>query len=348
MALSTQDLVKGIDLTGLNPVTAADLNNLVDLAVPKDDGGGTGKSLNLKTIDDITNTADVPDANAHVEWQRYLWIRHPYLTSDTPVKVYAWNNNIDTGPLLKWQEIAIDLDTLQEEIDDVVLTANLALSNANNASTTANNAAVTANAANIKSTAAQTSASNAKSAATASAASALSAANTVTAIQALLLSYVKLSETKNKGTDNIAAATGKNIRILNTEDINNDGIVTLDNLTGLITFVLAGTYRIKARAPIYWTGTAIAAVGHQLLVVKNSDNSTLITGTSQSIFNKAQTISEVTGELVIAVGTVVRLDHYVSAIGAATVLQGVQANVHPDGGGKEVYAVIEIERISTT
>ena len=107
MALSTLDFLHGVDMTGINPVTGADLNSLIDQAIPIDDGGDLGKGLVIATIDSALNTPVVPDAAVTTKWKRYLWRRVPHVSAVIQLpSIYAWcDNAVSDAIYLKWLQI---------------------------------------------------------------------------------------------------------------------------------------------------------------------------------------------------------------------------------------------------
>lgn len=135
MSLSTQDLLHGVDMTGINPVAASDLNHLIDLSAPVLDDSSNGKGLNLWTIDSAVGVPIVPNATVTTKWKRYLWIRIPNVgDSNTIPFVYAWNDNASSiSTYLKWQKIAIDKTYVDTQIAAVSTVANTAQTTATTA-----------------------------------------------------------------------------------------------------------------------------------------------------------------------------------------------------------------------
>lgn len=168
MALSAQDINKGVDLTGVNPVTGADLNNLIDLAVPVVDTAAEGKSLNIWTVDSALDTPIVPDAATTAKWKKYFWLRYPHNTATNTVpQLYAWDDNaVSVATYLKWKrveadttDIEADIAAIEVDITNLQLTLNAVTTMAGNAgiiATNANNnataALATANTANANAT----------------------------------------------------------------------------------------------------------------------------------------------------------------------------------------------------
>jgi len=81
--MNTNDLVVGLDPTGLSNISGAQLAQMVNGATPSSDRG-----MVLITTDSA-GVPIIPDAAGTVEWQRYLWIRLSPLT--TSFTVCAWN-----------------------------------------------------------------------------------------------------------------------------------------------------------------------------------------------------------------------------------------------------------------
>lgn len=381
MPLSTQDLLHGIDFTGINPASGGDHNNLVDQSAPVDDGGGYGKGLVIVTKDQAVNTPDVPNAVVTGKWSRYLWIRIPHnAATDLKPKAYAWNI---AGPndvtFLHWTVIAPSTADFQAQIDvlgvianSALLSANAAnvtasnansnaataLTNANAAETSANNAAALAGTANTNAT----NAGNAASQASTDAANALAAANAQKSVTTALLHgpialqqvrtnrgvtavewfspvdlYVSITEQYAKNTDGLNAVLGANIRQFNTK-ITDPGNLAITIVAGVIT-LRAGTYYVKAR---YASRGKLA----QGFLIKNSDNSLLLEGTSDWINivtgSSNHSFGSIDGVITLAADTAIRVDHYFS--GAVANGQGLACNLGP-GGSHEVYATFEARLI---
>ncbi len=372
--MTTQDFEKGIDITGLNPVNAGDLNNLVDLSAPT-----VGHGLLLINKDAVLDTPyEVPNATLTVKWKRYIWLRLPHATavSQTP-KIYGWNDNVVSDPvMLKWVEITVDIAAItalitlsDNKATAAVNTANSALVAANNATTSADNALAAIVDANTKadtaiadSTTAQenaaTAVETANTAKTAADAAAVlvaakrdvgAALNPGTANQTLRTSSdatvvewfspvnlrAKFSETQNKGTHAGASSAGLNKRVLNTEDYDTGNLAS--NAGGDITIAAAGVYHFKGLA------TARENGGHQLFLCKN-DDSVLLSGISRYDPDGGENdIAIVEGILVVAAGDVVRLNHYIEKAVATNGL-GTASDIAP-AGGKEVYAELHITKL---
>lgn len=362
MALGLQNFNKGTDFTGLSTINASDLNQSVDNATCYLDNANEGKSINLWTKDSALDTPRVPDpGSVTTAWKRFIWIR--VLLDGSKAKLYVWNDSINSDPTyLKWEDVSTDTTTIEDEIAaiqadittvqaDVATanaTANAASALANTASTTAATANATATTASSNATTALADAASASADADAALAAATSAQATATAAQSTATAannaatanrnvrYVKITETQNKGTNAGAAATGKNTRVLNTEDSDAGNLASV--AAGVVTLA-AGTYQVHA-----WSvGFNITA--HQLLLVKDSDNTTLLTGSSACTNNNdINDMSTLSGLITLSVATAIRLDDYFGSSGSATDL-GKACNVHPDGGGKEIYALLELIKL---
>lgn len=350
---SPQDLNTGVDYAGLPSANGADLNNGVDLATPVNAGTDSdGPAFILSTTDTAANVPDVPNPLATADftkWKRYQWNRRPFAGSLVKnVKCYQWNDDAPTdATFLKWLETFVDTADIEATADNALATATNAVSIANNASNIATAAQTSATAANAAVAAATLAANNAATLAAtadthATAAQASATAAQTTANQALALApkqsfYSKFSETKPKGTDAGASASGKNTRVLNTIDYAGTTFpVTLNPATGIMTVTNGGYYWIDAEAIAFDN----ADNQHQLFLVDDASNANLITGLSCQISSAGtSTRSRVCGLIILTDGQTIRLDHYVANIQAGNGL-GKAANVNPDAGGKEVYATI--------
>lgn len=130
MSVSLQDLVKGIDFTGLTGINAGDMNQLVDNSAPASD-----KGLIVVTSDTAAYVPDVPDAITNTKFQRYIWIRrlHADDASNNKVRIYAWNPTIDADDTYsQWEQIrgVVDVDLL--DVQDFPYLANFGLEQASN------------------------------------------------------------------------------------------------------------------------------------------------------------------------------------------------------------------------
>lgn len=149
------DFLNTVDFTALTNPTAADHNNLVDLAQPY-----TDKGILLVTTDTALDTPDVPNAIVTARWVRYLWLRKPHSTATitTPI-LYAWNANATSNPTyLKWEKVAdvataaadlqAQITALDGRVDVVEVSAANAVTQSGTAATQAAAAVLTANSAN--------------------------------------------------------------------------------------------------------------------------------------------------------------------------------------------------------
>lgn len=158
MALTTQDLVKSIDITGLNVVTGSEINQLIDTGRLAAD-----KGMIVETQDSALNTPVVPDPNHNytgvvpIWWKRYLWRRLVHATDIlTKARTYVWNPNRAVDAIyLQWELIDLDAATALANANQALIdaaaaqdTADIALSNAQTGITDAGVAQVTANSAN--------------------------------------------------------------------------------------------------------------------------------------------------------------------------------------------------------
>lgn len=164
-----QLFTQGLDFTGVANATGSDHNQLINLAVPYDDGAKAGKGMTVISIDSALNTPSIPDAST-AGWgafKRFLWIRLPHASATDQVPIiYAWNDDADDSICIaagkKWVNILSSSTSFQAQIDALVAitsaqeieigtvsnTANAAQTLATSATTTANTASTTATAAN--------------------------------------------------------------------------------------------------------------------------------------------------------------------------------------------------------
>lgn len=365
MPLTTQDFEKGLDFTVLVTANGSQHNQLVDQAEPKDDTGvigAEGKGLIIMTRDSAVDTPVVPDAATNTKWKRYIWARvsHFSVVAQT-VTLYGWSDNRSLDPVFaRW-------DTVAPTTEEFQLIVDAALAAAQAAQATANTALATANAANATASAASTTATNAETlaasvagdaanalaiaidaqgealSATNIASNALSVANSAvatanTALAAVTVSranrYVCIVEQQNAGVDAGANSAGANIRQLNTERNDSGGLASV--AAGIVTLA-AGAYRVRAWA------VGHNVTGHQLYLVKDSDNSTLIIGRTVRVNSQSVNIvSELEGLITLGSSTTLRLDHYFSGTNATGL--GFAMNIGP-ADKKEIYASIEFEKL---
>lgn len=143
--MTSQDLVKGIDITGQEDVTGSQLNQLVDAGRPAED-----KGLQIETTDTAEDTPEVPNPNVELEgitpthWKRYLWKRAPFTGGE--IKTYQWNESLTSdATFLKWElisesgEEALALaETANNAAINAQADANIAKADATNAVSLAN------------------------------------------------------------------------------------------------------------------------------------------------------------------------------------------------------------------
>lgn len=379
MAFSLQDFVRGIDMTGIDPATAADLNDLVDLSSPISDTVLEGKGIILWSKDTAPDTPIVPDAATNVKWKRYIWIRIPYLTVDdqTP-KIYAWNDN---GPISfvtnLWQQIIPDTASLQAAIDAVETLANTALLNANAAQVTAANANTNAATALTNANAALVTANSASAAAQAAGLAAASAQSTANAAQTTANEALVAATAPKAPGDGISPGTSFQQIRTNRAGTAAEWFTPVDNYvkfneqyakntdapnaviganvrqfntevhdTGGLASVLAGV--ITLATGTWYVRAKYASRGgepNQGFLIKDSDNSLLLEGDTDWINasgSSNQVFGEVCGIIVLAAATGVRVDHYFA--NNQNKGQGLASNVGP-GGSHEIYATFEAWRI---
>ncbi len=98
MPINANDFIVGLDPTGFDTVTGAQLAQLINSGYPQVD-----KGLCILTTD-VAGVPEVPNASTTTKWQRYLWIRQ----SATSVSAYVWNaTGADDATYQKWVSINI-------------------------------------------------------------------------------------------------------------------------------------------------------------------------------------------------------------------------------------------------
>lgn len=378
MAFTNQDFEKGIDFTGVDPATGADLNVLVDNSEPVSD-----RSINLYSVDTALDTPDVPSpvTEAIPKWKRYLWVRVPYAgaSSKTPI-VYAWNDDATSDPIyLKWIRIDADVTSLASDVADAVADAQLALDTANGLNSLVTQANNTANEAKAIATEAKTTAdglattvqeaintaNEAKSDADAAntlAQSALNAANAKGDVNAILNpgtasqlirtnssgtgvewftvkdQYAKFIHKENSGTDGGASVIGQNIRKFNYEE----KAASFATLAASGKFTLAaGTYYIRAIS-VGWVPDGNEKMQTYLL---KDDDSVVAAGPAwrQGNNDGSCVVGEASGVVTISASTVFKVADYHSKATADKGL-GWACSLGP-ATKYEVYGVVEIQKI---
>jgi hypothetical protein len=320
--MNDQDFSRPIvDFTGINPVTGADHNNLVDLSIPTADIDDTvGKGLNLVTTDSALDTPSVPDASTTTKWKRYQWIRRPFTgATDKRAKAYSWNDDAtNDATYLKWQQInsnTDEIDALSIQVSNAVATANdavitadgaadmtnTAVANANTALLNSTNATNSANAAVVSANGAITTANNAIGIANAAS---LESASTVAEVDKLK-QCATIIETQTLGTGAGNSVAGQNTRLFTTIT-QNAAFVAFGGDTSILEFQ-PGTYLFDIAIPCYNTPSVA-------LVVNDSDSSVLLNGSlaspSGSLGDQGTVYSIIKGILTFAVITDIRIDQY--------------------------------------
>lgn len=94
---STQDFIAGLDPTGFSTITGAQLLQFLTGSTPF-----TDKGLSVVTTD-IATVPQVPDADLHTKWRKYIWIRQQV----SSVVAYVWDvNGVSDVTLLQWIPIS--------------------------------------------------------------------------------------------------------------------------------------------------------------------------------------------------------------------------------------------------
>lgn len=377
--MTNQDFVKGVDMTGVPAPTGADLNNLIEFAIPTNEGSEeVGRGMGLITTDSALNIPVVPDANANAKFKRYIWFRRPFGIAGGLIP-YGWNdNNVANVTLLKWSELNVNSAAIAAVVaaannalstaNSAVSTANIALTNvqdavdtANAASNTANTAQTTANTALANAataiTTSNTANTNATNANNASAAALIAATTGDVAVARILTAATagQVPEVRADGTrfslidrdsklaqfQEVSAASGTDA----PDSVNGTQIRILNQTIKASTFAtLTGAGRITLTTGKYWVEAwAIGyAVNHQLVIRNNTTNAYLLRGSS--VYGTAVNInkeSRVSGFVTIAAATEdIELSHFTGAI----VAKGLgRATGLLEG---EIYAEINIIRLN--
>lgn len=152
--------------------------------------------------------------------------------------------------------------------------------------------------------------------------------------------YIRVEDQKTKGTNGgSSSATTWHTRTLNTEvqDTGNYASVASNQVT-----LAAGTYDIVASAP------AQSANQHRLVLWNDTDNTLVLTGTSESnnSTDGVTTRAFVRGRVTIASSKAFSLRHYTTSA-LATFGLGVAANINDPSATAliEVYAVFEAWKV---
>lgn len=152
-------------------------------------------------------------------------------------------------------------------------------------------------------------------------------------------SYVKVSDTKAKGTNGgNSVAASYQIRTLNTEDSDSDGICTLSSNQVTLD---AGTYECYITAPAGFLNA------HKAVLWNATASSLVLVGTSEfSITNtSAMTTSIIAGRFTVAAGQALEVRHYTQT--NVTNGLGLALNINDPGGAalSEVYTVAEFRKV---
>ena len=148
--------------------------------------------------------------------------------------------------------------------------------------------------------------------------------------------YIKLSDTKATGTAGGSSIAGTQTRALTTKDVDTGNICTLNVPSKQFTLP-AGTYRIKASAPSFRSGT------HKAILYNVSDLSNVIIGESaytNSAVDTPVTKSDVIGQFVIGSEKTFEIRHYTQIIKTVDGL-----GIATSDGTAEVYTVVELWKI---
>lgn len=219
-----QDLVSGVDFTGLPGFDGSILNQSLATQVPSSGAVNTeGIGFNFITYDTALNVPNVPDPVGQNQrrWKRYIWIRVPFAgTTDSTIILYSWNDNIASDPtMFKWvttrSNIALiqsNITDLQNELAVTTDTANTALAVASSASTLATTANTNATNASSQAVTAQTTATAAQTSATAANTLATTANTTANAANTLANNALAAANADKLVTQITPGLAGQRIR----------------------------------------------------------------------------------------------------------------------------------------
>lgn len=358
MAVSTQDFIKGVDLTELQDVSGSQMNQLVDAGQP-----ASNKGLVLETTDTALNTPDVPNPDVSyqgitpTQWYRYLWLRKPFSAAGS-IKIYFWNILATAdATYLKWQLYA-DVEGLQAEIDEALANALAAVELATTAQTTADNADTAATNAQATATSALTLATTANDLANSNSAAITTLTTTVNTLNSSVLSVQRdielintailrvprgsfyLREQASAGVNGPNSVAGVWTQRLFT-DIRSDnenltpGYVTL-NVDSTITISIPGKWLIESEHPCNGAATGTY---HRTRWIDSTGN-VFDYGTSEyADTTLAATKSRIQNYFEITEETIFKIEHIAqnsiaNGFGKATNL-----------GGPEIYGLLKLTYI---
>ncbi len=367
--MTSQDLVKGIDITGLTKVTGSELIQLIDAGRLASD-----KGIRIITTDTAVGVPDVPDPSDTVEgvavtfWSRYKWVRISHEDEPEPfVKEYCWNPNAASdATYLRWYDLETKAEAAQDAADAAQADATQALTDSAAAVTTANNALTTANAAQTTATAAYTLGE------TAIATNVIQDAqisnindrlDTITdqigettfplsvpnggtgsnntggarsnlGLAKAAIHTVFLKDVKAQGTNGGTFTAGAwRDRALNTKSGTTAGYVTLDSITGIFTLT-RGSYILEAEVP----GVSVDA--HSAVLYNETDGEIHTIGSSELAIDSssASSYSKIFAYIEIDATTEFKIQHYCTSTQADTGF-GYPTNI---AGKSEVYTQVKI------
>lgn len=367
--MTSQDFTKRIDLTGLTTVTGSEMNQLIDAATVADD-----KGLRIITTDTALGIPNVPDPNQGIlegvdvsHWKRYEWVRLPYPGSGGKVIVYNWNEELtfgDASPTLRW-EILYDYNAVAGSIsllDAQIITINGSLAgiqaialNAQDLAQTANDAATNAltaanealNKANTNSdaiaglqedvAALQTNSTPGVLPISEGGTGATNVSDTLSKLgiknTPRFTAFLREVQTAgvNGGTFTQAIQTKRTLNILDLTSTTYAGYCTLN---GDSTFTLIkGIWLVEAEVPAFYVGT------HKASLYSNTDNTVLLTGSSEFTNNPTQAVtkSKISGVISLLATKALQINHICGTTQAVNGL-GVAANL----GLQEIYTQVKL------
>lgn len=135
--MTSQDFVKGLDLSGLTEIQATQVNQMVDTARTAAD-----KGLIIETTDTDAETMVVPDPTAELEgatpswWKRYIWKRNVFSGG---ALCYVWDDSLEEADddFDKWVRVDASAEAALIAAENAETSAQLAEQVAESARSTA-------------------------------------------------------------------------------------------------------------------------------------------------------------------------------------------------------------------
>lgn len=357
--MTSQNLVKQIDLTGLTEVTASQIMQLLETALFAND-----KGIIIETQDTGIGIPDVPDPTqgelegVDVEfWTRFEWVRKPHADAGPEAIVYHyfWNPlKAADATLLQWETPYTAIELAQSTANDAVADAATAVEQANTATTLAQTVEAVANSAQTLATAneaaitvldgrvdaAETTITNHETRITALEAGSSEEEDPVTpsslGLSKAPVDFAFLKEVQASGTQGGTFNSGAWVtRTLNQENqVGATGItLNADNSFSLI----RGTYLIEAEAP------AFGVERHQAKLYNESTGTDVAFGSSSyagdSTVASIQSVSKIN-----AIVTITSTQDF-SIMHKCETSQANNGLGEPASLGSEVYTQVKITKL---